>query len=291
MSKALFGCFSCLLLAVIFTTPAKADGIATIDYLLPWGPVRKTMAWSTPDAVRINEEVSLLFNRPTQQGYTLFKSGQSYTVFPAGSHTLVLQNESIMDIASDLMRGIVNNFGNHHYFGICMDGKGPGSLDDMRPTGARETVAGISGEVYDLTWSGADDALHVDLAVLTDDPHVRELDSVLRSYNAILMAHTDLAGTTSRQEVLDQAASERGLGVLRYGSLYRIKEISEQAMPAGYFDIPAPPMDRNDLRAIDPNIDRVMMDMTRTLLKRWKQDAEKMQNLLDLMGPPYPSHP
>lgn len=112
------------------------------------------------------------------------------------------------------------------------------SVSSIEATGRTETVAGIDGDVYEVSWVGADGATHTDTAVLSDDPLVVEFSDAFRAF-----AEAGGSGVDPRSRRI----TDRGLGVLRYADDFLVLAISGDTPPPSTFDLPGPPLNLQDM--------------------------------------------
>ncbi|OYV26469.1 MAG: hypothetical protein B7Z82_07355 [Halothiobacillus sp. 20-54-6] len=95
--------------------------------------------------------------------------------------------------------------------------------------GGLETVAGVPGEIYRMTWRDEQGKAHTDEAVLTKNATVVELSRALQ--NLGVAAHKGWDARSA--EIL-----HRGLGVLRYAKAYQLQSVSTQAPAASALALP-----------------------------------------------------
>jgi len=215
---SLFATVAALCLAV---SPALADGTAVMEAGSPEGRMSLAVAWSDAGALRVD--------MPGQPTYTLLRDGKAYVVTDLGGGAMV------MDLTSMLRMG---GSGVAPGGGLGLDGYTAAVVTDLRATGASETVAGLRGEVYEITWTDHAGAAHTDEIVLSDDPLALALSRVMQAYAETLGQNIDARGA---------AVTQRGMGVLRYGRDFRLAEISGRAVSPDRFELPAPPMDMQQM--------------------------------------------
>lgn len=115
-----------------------------------------------------------------------------------------------------------------------------GSINSVKATGATETVAGIEGRVYHLTWTDPDGSHQSGDAVLTDNPLVEEMTRVY------LGAMTGMVGADTTR-AFQNALPGKDRGLLRMSDQVRVESISRADLPTSTFDLPAKPMDLQGL--------------------------------------------
>jgi len=111
------------------------------------------------------------------------------------------------------------------------------SVESVSATGATEVVAGIEGDLYEITWIDMTGERHTDTMVLSDDPLVLEFNDVF----------SDLAGTGETDDPRSAAIVAEGKGLLRFGEMFRVVEINGDTPPSGAFELPADPVDFGDM--------------------------------------------
>lgn len=120
-------------------------------------------------------------------------------------------------------------------------GKNPlGSIDSVKATGATETVAGIKGRVYHMTWTNPDGKQQSGDAVLTNDPLVVEMTV------AWLGSMSGMVDADTANAFLDGLPS-KDRGLLRMGNQIQVESVSRSDPPASTFELPAKPMDLQSL--------------------------------------------
>ncbi len=219
------------LLALILAglaSPAFAGGTATIQGTGP-GPSGEdmehtmTVTWQDEDTVRLEPD--------GQPAYMLVRGENSYTITSAGGQMMVIDMGAMKSMAQSAGGGAMAG------------GAGPNaptiadaqSVSRIESTGREETVAGITGEVYEIHWADSDGASHVDEAVLSDD-------ELLRGMTVAFQAFSKALGGEDASHPLNEALASRGLGTLRFGDRFEVISISDETPPDGHFELPAEPM-------------------------------------------------
>lgn len=216
------------LLLVGMVSPALAGGTATIQGTGP-GPSGEdvehtmTVTWQDEDTVRLEPD--------GQPAYMLVRGDNSYSVTSAGGQMMVIDMGAMMSMAQSAGGGVMAG------------GAGPKaptvadaqSVSRIEPTGAEETVAGITGKVYEIHWTDSDGASHVDEAVLSNDDLLRDMTVAFQAFGKAL-------GGEEATHPLNQALSSRGLGALRFGDRFKVISISDETPPDDHFELPAEPM-------------------------------------------------
>lgn len=188
---------------------ASAGGNAT------WSGGGQSMQidWRDADTVRMNTSAN---------DYMLVRDGKAYMVSNRGGQPMVLD--------WDAMRSMI---------GAAPVPKTQGPVGDdalvsMEATGRTETVAGIEGEYYRITYrdDGVEKSREV---VLSDHPLAVEMT---QAWFTTMQA---IAGSAGGEGSIDFEFADRELGMLRSGDDFRVTEISDETPPAGDFELPAEP--------------------------------------------------
>jgi hypothetical protein len=188
-----------------------------------WAGGSATWSGGDSQAVRIDWRDADTVRMDTGQGdYMLVRDGDAYMVSNRGGRTMVL--------AWAAMRSMIGA-------GAGPEAQGPigdDTLVSMEATGHSQTVAGIEGEVYRITYR-EDGEEKTQEAVLSDHPLAVEMT---QAWFATMQA---IAGSVAGADSIDSQLDERGLGMLSGGDDFRVTEISGDARPAGDFELPAEP--------------------------------------------------
>ncbi|KTG16604.1 MULTISPECIES: hypothetical protein [unclassified Guyparkeria] len=213
--------FLALLLAGM-ASPALAGGTATIESTGagPSGAGMKQameVSWQNDSTVRLDPQ--------GQPSYMLVREDAGYSITNAGGQLMVLEMSSIQSMAQSA------------------GAQGPQapsvanveSVASIEATGREETVAGITGEVYEIHWTGPDGESHVDEAVLSDNPLLREMSAAFEAFGTVLSGDKG-------DHPMNEALESRGLATLRFGDRYRVSSLSDETPPDSHFELPAEPM-------------------------------------------------
>jgi len=204
--------------------PALADGTAVIGTPDAEGSHEMRVSWLNQDTIRM-EPVD-----PAAGAYMVLRDGAAYSVSPAGAG-----GPMVMDLSTISAMGQ----------GLAAQSGAPGpdasigehaaaEVTGMRPTGARETVAGLEGAVYEIDWIDQSGAARTTTAVLSEDPLAVELTQAFSTFGETTHAEAD---PRSRRIV------DSGLGLLRFGESFRVASLEDGGVSAAAFELPAEPMD------------------------------------------------
>lgn len=154
-------------------------------------------------------------------GYMLLRNGKGY---------MVIENDGdrrAIDMAS--FAALFNGDGNTSANGV----DAVADIIEARPSGRSETVAGVKGKVYKVTWRDGDGKTHNDDMVLSSDSRVR---LVTQAWVSLMSAMT---GKERQQKWPLTALLEReNAGILRFGTNYRVQKLSIHDLPDQHFALP-----------------------------------------------------
>lgn len=160
--------------------------------------------------------------------YLIMRDGKTYSVSQNDGQPLVMD----MSAMSGLMKNMMpKGNSNEHPFG---------SIDSIKATQNSETVAGIKGQVYNMSWTEPDGSKQSGDAVLTDDPLVIEMT---QAYLGAMSAMVGDEYTRLYQNALPDADQ----GLLKVGNQFYVESVSQADPPAASFELPAQPMDLRSL--------------------------------------------
>lgn len=157
--------------------------------------------------------------------YMLVRDGKTYSVTNHGGRTMVMDMSAVGRMAQGM-----NQAGGDHGIG---SGRAR-SVGAIEATGESETVAGVEGEVYTLRWTDQGGREHTDEAVLSDHPLALELTRAFSNF---------VKASSGDPDPIGQKLEKKNLGILRFGSQFRVTAIDDGTPPASTFELPAEPMD------------------------------------------------
>ncbi|NYT84985.1 hypothetical protein [Pollutimonas harenae] len=200
---------------------AWAAGTATITI----GGDSNTMSWLNSNTIR--------FDMPSTDGsYMISRDGKAYMVSTEAAGGM----PPVMEIG-----GMMQGFSE----AVNSDEGGKTSPLAMRITainaiGKKETVAGIDGEVYELTTTDQQGKSQTMQAVLTDDPLAIEMT------DAYLALSETMVGA-ERVAEFKNALSEGKRGLLRMGDDMVVQSIAANPPTADSFELPSKPVNMGDM--------------------------------------------
>ena len=210
-----------LLAPMLPASNAFADGSARFSTGDPDVPTL-TFRWRGDDRSRLDS--------PGQPAHVIAIDGQAWGVASVAGQPVAMDLESLSRILGP-------NSG--------LDRLGPGSvvptrLTALEATGQSEVVAGITGEVYRVSWEDSQGQARIGEAVFTNHALVREMQSALVDGMAAAIARR---GNISGQEQAYAELRQRGLAVLRFGDAFRLESIEGSEQPGDRFTLPRRPID------------------------------------------------
>ncbi|MFW5954630.1 MAG: hypothetical protein ACOCSG_04930 [Guyparkeria sp.] len=200
---------------------AHADGQATFRTDNTQVPTM-TFAWQNADRGRLEA--------PGQPAHVLAIDGKAWGVANVAGRPVTLDLDALAT-----MLGSNNGLAN-----LGPDTVVPTRITALEATGQAETVAGIEGEVYRVSWEDSEGNARIDEAVLTEDPLVREMQDALLKGMARAMARG--TGVTTQDDA-ERELDRRGLAVLRFAKDYRLESIRSDRQPDDRFALPSEPLD------------------------------------------------
>ncbi len=208
-----------LLLGLMFgVQPAWAAGQAVLQSNTNGKIEQAQLSWLNDQQLRMD------IARPPAE--ILLQNGALYAITQIGGLPIVANVADVDQMARALGQGAG--------FSGQIDRELAKSVSAFEPTGRDETVAGIKGRVYRITWQDNQGKSHTDDAVLTHNPTVVELSRALQNLSRAANKGWDARSA----EILRQ-----GLGVLRYGKAYQLNSVSAAAPAAASLSLPAQSVD------------------------------------------------
>lgn len=185
------------------------------------GQMEMTERW-TADALRMDIE--------GMDAYMLLKDDEIYSITVASGKVTVFPLSQLKN-----MGGAGNAGPSADQAGVVF----PEEISKMRATGETREVAGIEGEIYDVDWTDESGMAQSVSAVLTDDPRLLEHQELKMRFIR------QISGEKPNPLMIE--LQDRGLAGLTFGDRFRVLSLTEEAGPAGDFELPAAPVDLGDM--------------------------------------------
>jgi hypothetical protein len=184
-----------------------------------------------------NHNLRMNFHRGQKvETYMLIKDNKVYTV------TMINNAPMVMDIgAMSQMAGALGGDNSND----SNEASGPLGYEvlSLKATGKKETVAGFTGEVYLVTAKDGTGTSSEEV-VFSSDPKVRAYTDAWREAGKTMQQV--LARDMATDNDLDHYMEKNKLGLLRYGTQYRVVAIDDKKPAADRFTLPTAPMSMPD---------------------------------------------
>lgn len=230
-SRALGRTAAVALLSLLVSAGALAAGSVRYEVRDTESNQTATMQIEWLNGQRVRMEVSSVQMPEGMQAWTLLRDDKLYSVNVNRGQATVMEMSSMLRMAGRMATQ-------------AMPG---GSMDDMhelqefRATGRRETVAGVSGEVYLATWRDGRGQTQQSELVLSTDRTVVELSQAMLAVGRQMAAATESAPKAGRN-ALEQRLQSQQMGLLRMGDQMRAVEVNRRSPGAERFELPAAPI-------------------------------------------------
>lgn len=225
--KTMFLASMTVLVAAIPFHSINASGVATLQ--------GKDSRNSTMEIEYLDEH-NVRMNMQRKKGddsYMLVRDGKAYMVSSSGGQTMVMDMEQLGSMA----RNMGADTGGNDLF--------KQELVKYDNTGKSETVAGYTGEIYNMTWRDSK-GTHTADAVLSSHQDVRDF------HDAWMHMAEVMASAISRQGISDKSIlhfmKREGKGALRVGDDFHVVSIETKDINADRFRLPAVPMQLPGIR-------------------------------------------
>ncbi|MGD8379485.1 MAG: hypothetical protein PVJ40_10085 [Gammaproteobacteria bacterium] len=197
-----------------------------------WLPVAAFAAGSatikaSSGELKINwrNDQTLRMQKAGDKNYMVVRDGKAYSVVMTGGTPRVMDLSGMMGMAHAMAGKRGHSRGPASYLK-------PGSFKD---TGRTESVAGIEGEVYRMSWTDHKGRHREADAVLSDDPRAVDMT---RAYLGSIRSMFQDAKIGDFQKAMPGSAK----GLLRVGKQFRVESLSGDMPPESLFELPARPM-------------------------------------------------
>lgn len=173
---------------------------------------------------------------PGQEGYAVVRDGSIYTVMEQDGRTLVIDAGSAMKgMGAGVATAVPAQFNSEI-----------GSLDK---TGRTEVVAGIKGEIYELSFVDENGNEQTEELVLSDDPRALEFRDGLFLMIGVASKLTS-EGTADSTASMQKALTDIDSGLLRYGQEMTVTDINSDSIDPSRFELPAEPLNLQGIGAM-----------------------------------------
>lgn len=160
-----------------------------------------------------------------RDGYMVFRDGKIYMVSGEPGQETVIDAGA----AFQMMRGMMPD-----------TQPSASRVNSMTNTGRKETVAGIVGEVWSVSYVDENGKPQQGEFVLSGDKRARELRNAMHGMSR---AFLKLAGKDpSQADVMVNELKQRGKGILRFNDEMTVTSLSGERVASSRFDLPAEPM-------------------------------------------------
>lgn len=168
------------------------------------------------------------FDMPAaNEGYMVLQNGKVYMVNPDAADGM----PQVMEMGG-MMQDMAQAF--------AKDSEHPfGQIESAESTGKEETIAGVIGEVFDVTITDAEGNTQTRELVLTNDPQVVEMTAAYMSIS------TAMLGQEAAKFLTGLPGNKRGL--LRSGDDMTLQSVSADKPSAELFQLPSEPIDMGDM--------------------------------------------
>lgn len=201
--------------------PALADGTATMERGTGQQHTRVEVSWA-------GDDLRMDFPDQPQAGFMLLKDGEGYMVSEMQGQTVIMEMARLQAMAE----GMASDAGADS----AIASEQASEVNALEATGETETVAGVEGEIYRMTWTDKSDDHHDDELVLSDDARVRELSAGFDAYQQSI---------TGEEDAVAAVLAERELGLLRFDDRFRLTSLSGESPDSSRFGLP------DDARTLD----------------------------------------
>lgn len=203
--------------ALFIPLPLLAAGTAT---LLTDNESSK-LAWVDQQTVRMDV--------PADNGYMVLRDSKVYMVNPNASDGM----PTVMEVGG-MIQGMAAAMGESDNSPLSQQ------VESIEATGKTEVVAGITGDVYDVTIKDGKGNIENKQMVLTSDPLVVEMTEAFFGLTGTMVG-------VERISEFSNALPDKNRGLLRVGDEMVLQSISSDAPAANTFELPAKPTDMGSM--------------------------------------------
>jgi hypothetical protein len=177
----------------------------------------------------------------SQVGFLLARGDHIYGVAQLNGQQVVMEAADLMRMAGGLMPSPTAAL------------EQVSAIDSLQATSRRETVAGLPGTVYMLTYRDGRGQHRSDEMVLSSDPAAGDLTTAALRLGRSLatMAGTQLPPGT---DDLSRRLQNDRLGLLRFGTTFRVTAFDRRTPSASRFELPSGSFQLPDLKGLLPGL-------------------------------------
>lgn len=169
----------------------------------------------------------LRVNMDQQDSYMIQQGERVYMVSESNGETMVIDLKQTLSMFGNMAEAAIPDMAAVR-------------VESLQPTGRRETVAGIDGEVYLLQYTNEEGKPAEAEMVLSSDPRAMGFRDAVHQWATSLSSMLAMQGTHND---LHSQLDTIELGVLRYGDDMRVTSIRKTRVPGERFVLPAEPTD------------------------------------------------
>lgn len=210
-------------LALIYATTTLA-GSATVE-----SPDGERMVFEYADGNKLR------LNTSQQDTYMLVRDNTLFAVSYNNGQPMVVNASTMMKGFADMAKMTEQ----------AAPAGATAEVVSIKATGRRETVAGIDGEIYEITTREEGENISQEV-VMSSDARALEFRDALFT---MVRASTEAMDEELRRNSEDfrNRLGDMNMGILRYGTEMTISAIDGNTVAASRFELPAKPIDMNDL--------------------------------------------
>lgn len=205
----------CLTLALL---PSLAFAAGSATFATDDGKLE--IQWLNSNTVRMGA--------PGDKEYSLLKDGKVYSVYHENGRPQVMDLTSMMTMMGDMAKQMADG---------TVD---LGTVLATKATGKKETVAGVTGEIFLITIKSEDGSTETAETVLTDNALAVEMTQ------AFMATTTALVGKDNSQRFLNQLPKGK-TGLLRSDNDFTLVKLSGTTPASALFELPAQPQDMSQM--------------------------------------------
>ncbi|MFV8820107.1 hypothetical protein [Haliea sp. E17] len=175
----------------------------------------------------------LRVNMPEQQGYMLLRDAHMYMVTSNNGQVMVVDMNSAFKMFGGMAASATPDMVT-------------GEVLSIEPTGRKETVAGMNGEVYIIKYTDGDGTNQQAELVLSNDKRAVGFRDAIANMATTMGSAVEQAGFNKEMENgrnVQKELEKLDKGVLRYGTDMQVRSITATTVADERFVLPAEPTD------------------------------------------------